>query len=281
MTEMEKAIMHRMPVGACMLFDQNAIQHGKPSPAYVEIDRIKKDERERLQNSIKRVNAEAQEAEPIRPPAKGMTSRSLFGALGIEIPNISVYRYLLALKAVGNKTGAIKVLKERKWITSDRTLYGGSGIIAVSEKAKEAGYVDDAGAITPMAMKMLDPYLLTARQGVNAGSEEHMALMRKVIEMIQNDGDFAFVLPDRESFDVGRLHKSRVKGSWDPYRMTAYEIQTNAVRNEISKCIRKAQENKYELIFVTNSHKVKMQIDDFTRGEFKVLILKPYETSNA
>ncbi len=59
--------------------------------------------------------------------------------------------------------------------------------------------------------------------------------------------------------------------------ITGYEIQTNSIRSEIEQCTGKAQEKGYELVFVTNSNRVKKEIEGMTGRKYKVLVLKPYE----
>ena len=92
--------------------------------------------------------------------------------------------------------------------------------------------------------------------------------------MIQDKGNFAFALRERKVFDVGELKVDpKVKGLWDYYSVTAYEIQTNAIRSEIERCIEKAKEQQTELVFVTNSKKTKDEIERLTNNEYKVLRL--------
>ncbi len=282
MTELEKDILHRMPVGSCLLFDQNAIQGGKPNAAYLEVEMVKKDERNKLKDAIKRVEiSETKVPEPVPRASKGLVSGPLLSAIGLQIPSVSVYRFLLAMRAMGKPSDTIGMLKEKGWVTSSRTLYGGSGVLSLAERAKADGYLTEDSVLTGKALKLVDPHLLVATQGVHAGSETHAALMRKTIEKIQNEGDFAFVLKDKDAFDVGRLHKSREKGAWDPYLITAYEIQTNSIRSEIFQCTNKAEKKGYDLVFVTNSHKVKKEIEEITSSKYKVLIMKPFNALNS
>ncbi|MDE1768317.1 MAG: hypothetical protein KGH62_03030 [Candidatus Micrarchaeota archaeon] len=59
--------------------------------------------------------------------------------------------------------------------------------------------------------------------------------------------------------------------------MTGYEIQTNSIRSEIDKCVKKTSERKYGLKFVTNSKTVKREIEILTNHQFKIIVLEPYE----
>jgi len=52
LSELERSILFRIPVGHALLFDQNAIQNGKPNPAYVEVDVLGKDEGKKLAEGI-------------------------------------------------------------------------------------------------------------------------------------------------------------------------------------------------------------------------------------
>ncbi len=269
-TEIEKAILHRMPVGGAMLFDQNAIQNGQPHPAYIEIDMISREEKNRLRESIKRLDiGNARDSGPSRQPDREMHAviRQL------DIPGVSVYRFLVAFSRTNNLTEAHKMLKNRGWITSKTTIYGTPSKPSLLRRATDSGYFMD-GKLTKKAQELLDSYRIIQRQGVNKGSEEHSGLMKNTIEMIQDNGNFPFVLKERESFDVGELKTdSKIKGLWDYYNVTAYEIQTNAIRSEIERCIEKASGQNTELIFVTNGSKTKEEIERLTDNKYKCLKL--------
>ena len=95
----------------------------------------------------------------------------------------------------------------------------------------------------------MDPERLISRQGGLAGSEEHKGLMRKAILMVQDNGDFAFVNPEKDGFDVGAI-KARTRSAWDVSSLTIYECQTNAIREELEKCEEKAKRLSAKLVFV-------------------------------
>lgn len=270
LTELEKGIMHRMPVGNCMLFDHNAIQNGKPHPAYIEVDRITKEERAKLKDSIKRLDiGKAYDIAPLEKPSKGVhnTIREL------DIPSSSVYRFLVAFDRAKDIAAAHKTLKDKGWITSLTTIYGNKSKPSLMQRATDAGYFRD-GKLTGKAQDVLDPYIMIQKQGNRRGSEEHTGLMKHTIEMIQNSGNFAFVLREREGFDVGELKTDpKIKGMWDYYNVTAYEIQTNAIPSEIYRCMEKAKEQQTELIFVTNSTKTKEEIERLTNNQYGCLKL--------
>ena len=114
---------------------------------------------------------------------------------------------------------------------------------------------------------------------MNKGSEEHKGLMRHTFEMIKSNGNFPFVLSDRESFDIGELKTDpKIKGLWNFYDVTAYEIQTTAIRSEIFRCIEKAKDQNTELIFVTNSKRTKEEIERLTDNQYRCLKLPYSET---
>lgn len=269
-SDIEKGIMHRMPVGGAMLFDQNAIQNGRPHPAYIEIDRIGKDEKNKLKESIKRLDIEsAKVAGPDERPDREM--HAVIRAL--DIPSVSVYRFLVAFNKTRGLTETYKMLKSRGWIKSLTTLYGTKTKPSLEQRAMDSGYFAER-KLTDKARDALDPYRMINKQGNRKGSEEHTGLMKNTIEYIQDRGNFAFVLRERESFDVGELKTDvKIKGLWDYYRVTAYEIQTNAIRSEIERCIDKAKDQDTELIFVTNSTKMKEEIERLTNNQYKCLKL--------
>ncbi len=109
--------------------------------------------------------------------------------------------------------------------------------------------------LTSKGLDVVDPERLIARQGVLAGSEEHKDLMRKKIRMVQGKGDFAFVDSEKDGFDVGAI-TARTRSAWDTGSLTIYECQTNAIREELEKCVEKARMHSAQLIWVTGSGEV-------------------------
>jgi hypothetical protein len=269
-TEVEKSLLHRMLVGSCMLFDQNAIQNGMPHPAFIEVDQITRNEKDKLKESIKRLKID----KAYDFPKDTIPNREMHAVIRqLDIPSVSVYRFLVAFERTKNITEAHAMLKSKKWITSKTTLYGNNSKPSLQQRAIDSGYFAD-GKLTEKAVRLLDPYLLIQKQGANKGSEEHVSLMQNTIRMIQDTGNFAFVLKEREAFDVGELQTDvKVKGLWDYYRVNAYEIQTNAIKSEIIRCMEKAKDQDTDLIFVTNSQKTKEEIERLTNNEYKCLKL--------
>ncbi len=269
-TEVEKALLHRMPVGSCMLFDQNAIQNGMPHPAFIEVDKLDKHEKDRIKESIKQLDIK----KAYDFPPENRPDREMHAVIRqLDIPSVSVYRFLIAFDRTKNITEAHKMLKSKGWIKSETTIYGNKSKPSLEQRAVDSGYFMD-GKLTQKATELLDPYRMIQKQGANMGSEEHTGLMKHTIEMIQNNGNYAFALRERESFDVGELKTDvKVKGLWDYYNVTAYEVQTNAIKSEIERCVEKAKDQSTGLVFVTNSKKTKDEIERLTDKQYKCLKL--------
>ncbi len=267
-TEIEKGILHRIPTGSCMLFDQNAIQNGNPHPAYLEIDQISKYEKNKLKDSIKRVPI----GKPIDPNSARLESQGVHKIVReLEIPSVSIYRFLVAFERTKNITDAHIMLKKKGWITSRTTLYGTLSKPSLQQRAIDSGYFIN-GKLSQKALDLLDPDKMIRKQGMNKGSEEHVGLMIETIRMIQDNGNYPFVLKERESFDVGELRTDmKIKGLWDYYNVTAYEIQTNSIKSEIDRCVEKAKDQNTELIFVTNSSRTRDEIGRLTDDKYKIM----------
>ena len=70
------------------------------------------------------------------------------GALkGLDIPSVAVYRFMVALDRAKSLTGAYRLLKEKGWITSDATIYGGSGKPSILARAAGSGYATQEGKL--------------------------------------------------------------------------------------------------------------------------------------
>ena len=122
------------------------------------------------------------------------------------------------------------------------------------------------GRLTERSLEILDTERLIARQGVLAGSEEHKELMRKTIRMIQDNGNFAFVTREKDSFDVGEI-RSRKRNLWDLEDLTVYECQTNAIKEEIEKGVDRAKSLNARLIWVVGVDEVAEGIRDISGGD--------------
>jgi len=265
LSDLEKSILFRIPVGHALLFDQNAIQNGKPNPAYIEIDVVKKDERKKLAEEIKRLDVKGNyDIHSELKPGKGVHNI----IRKIEIPSVSVYRFLIAFDRTKNLTEAYKMLRAKGWITSLTTIYGNKSKPSLEQRATDSGYYSD-GKLTQKAFNILEPYKMIQKQGNRKGGEEHTGLMENTIKMVQDKGNYAFVMEEREAFDVGELKVDpKIKGMWNYYDIAAYEIQTNAIKSEIDRCIEKAKEQNTELVFITNSKKTKGEIERLTENKY-------------
>jgi hypothetical protein len=279
MSDIETSLLFRMPKGNCFLFDQNAIQGGKAHPAYIEVDRITKQEMEKLASSIARAEIggiPVPKQETTLLPKRASDNNSI--TQGLRIPPVSVYRFLVAMHRTSSNTAeAIKFLKEKRLITSDSTIYGGKKQPSLIERAKDGGYINEEEKLTDNALQVIDPGYLVSKQGARKGGEDHQAIMRRIIEIEQDNGNFAFVLSDKEGFDVGVIvPDKRTKGVWNYGLIRTYEVQTTAIRSEIDRCIEKSKEYNTELIFATNSLKVKKEIGQMAMDRYKVLKISPY-----
>ena len=190
----------------------------------------------------------------------------------LDKPALAVYRFMVALSRGQTPKGAYRILKEKKWITSDATIYGGAGKLSILSRAKSDGYVNEKGDLTQRGTDILDPEHWIAKQGVLAGSEEHKDLMRKTIRIIQDNGSYAYVPPEKDSFDVGEI-KAKTKSTWDLEHLTIYECQTNAIKEELDKCVAKSRKLNAELVFVVGSEELANQIRESTGNIYKVIVI--------
>ena len=69
---------------------------------------------------------------------------------------------------------------------------------------------------------------------------------------IHDNGDFAFTPSRKDSFDAGEL-KAKGKSIWDFERLTVYECQTNAIKDEIEKGILHQRPNGASLVWVAST----------------------------
>ncbi len=277
MTELEKDILYRMPVGSCFLFDSNAIQKGKSNPAFVQIEKTSNVERRKLSGMIEKVEMKvykAKEHAKIYNTTHVEKSANTSVQQPQHVPEVSVYRFLIAMTKCDNKEAAIRMLREKRWVSSTSTLYGNTRKPSITQRAESAGYLNRNGKLTEKAMKIVNPTLMINAQGMNAGGQLHRELMKKTIEMIQDKGNYAFVPEARNSFDVGELIPvPKVKTVWSNSNLTVYEIQTDAEKIHIDRCIKKAKTNKAKLVIVTNNQKIKEELDRQTNRGFTCIIL--------
>jgi hypothetical protein len=270
----ESAYMRGAAQGEMLLFDRGAAQKGQWWSEYVKASPLVPGEIQALA-SAGEAYAPRRIAEPEMPIETQDGSRSAQesqpGLLkGLDIPSVAVYRFLVALQRAGNLQGAYRILREKGWITSKATLYGGLGKPSLLVRAQSGGYVTGDGKLTERSLQMLDPERLIARQGVLSGSEEHKGLMRKTIAMVQDKGSYAFVPGGRDGSDVGEI-RAKSKSAWDTAQVFAYECQTNALKEEIEKCIARA--NGTGVTFVIPSEELKERIAEIGGGKHETIVV--------
>ena len=117
---------------------------------------------------------------------------------------------------------------------------------------------------------MVDPERIIARQGIYSGSEEHKELMRRTIRMIQDRGGFAFTTSEKDGFDVGEL-RAKMKRIWNYDEPMIYECQTNAMPDEVNKCVERANRIGADMVFVANSGEIAGAIQEAARMQCIVL----------
>ncbi|MEM3245777.1 MAG: DUF87 domain-containing protein, partial [Candidatus Micrarchaeaceae archaeon] len=118
LSEIEMAIMHRMPKGYAFVFDEQALQRGSVHPAFMRILPLEGYEKERLAAQIKRLNVAGYALQERKEKAKGERKSSAYATM----PDVSLYRFLVAVHRNKSANAAIKWLKERKLVVSNRTL---------------------------------------------------------------------------------------------------------------------------------------------------------------
>ena len=88
-------------------------------------------------------------------------------------------------------------------------------------------------------------------------------------------------MKNREAFDIGVIvSDKKIKGVWNYNKVKTYEVQTTAIKSEVDRCIEKSKEHNNELIFATNSNKVKSEIESMTMDGYKVVKISPYPEIN-
>lgn len=270
----EKAYINAAAQGELLLFDRGRMQAGEPHPEYVKVRALGEAEERRLAGAGN-AYAPGRINEPEMPievyseeggEVEGTDDSESKGVLrGLDIPSVVIYRFMAALMRAGNLKGAYRMLKEKGWVTSDTTIYGNKSKPSILGRAQNGGYVTPEGKLTSKGLEVVDADRLIARQGIYAGSEEHKELMRKTIAMIQDKGNYAFTLGDKDAFDVGEI-EAKTKSVWDLERLKIYECQTNAIREEVEKCAEKARALKAGLVWIVGDERV-MESIKLVRGE--------------
>ncbi len=93
-----------------------------------------------------------------------VASGAVLGAIGIQMPEVSICRFMVTMDRAGSIKAAQKMVLERKWISSNRTIYGGSGVVPIAERLKDAGYMDGNDRLTGKVMNIVNPSRMVERQ---------------------------------------------------------------------------------------------------------------------
>jgi hypothetical protein len=177
---------------------------------------------------------------------------------------------MIAIERTSSITEAYAMLKEKGWLTSLASLYGGKSKPSILARTISSGYMNQEGRLTEKGIEVVSPERIIAKQGIYSGSEEHKQPMRKAIRMIQDKGNLAFTLSNKDSFDVGEL-KAKMKRIWDFENPVTYECQTNAIAEEVSKCIERSRKLGADMAFVANSDEIAKAIQESTQRQCIVL----------
>ncbi len=270
----ESAYLKAADQGEMLLFDRGMAQKGQLWPNYIKVRSLSKNESALLAAKFKTyVPSTIYESEmPIEmhdngsygPGPMKTGKEGIFK--GLDIPSVAVYRFMIAIERTKTITEAYAMLKGKGWLTSLASLYGGKSKPSILARAVSSGYVSQNGKLTEKGLEVINSERIIAKQGIYSGSEEHKQLMRKTILMIQDNGNFAFTLTDKDSFDIGEL-KAKTKSSWDFENITAYECQTNAIEKELRKCIVRTKKFGANIIFVVNNSEMAILIDKMTENK--------------
>lgn len=76
---------------------------------------------------------------------------------------------------------------------------------------------------------------------------------------------------------MGSIAVAGRRGAWNHSRLHAFEVQTNSIKSEVERCVERSREGKYQLTFVTNSSRVKVEIERQVGNAYKVIKIKPYK----
>ena len=270
----EESYLKAAGQGEMLLFDRGMAQKGQLWPEYVKVSPLSDAEATALalkfSAHIPKTILEPQMPIEMHADMHAQETRTPALLAGLDIPSVAVYRFMIAIHRTGNLTKAYEMLREKGWLTSLASLYGGKSKPSILARAASFGYVSQEGSLTEKGLKVVDPERLIAKQGIYSGSEEHKELMRRTIRMIQDGGNFAFTLSDKDSFDVGEL-KAKMKRIWDYERLVIYECQTNAIGEEIIKCAERAKNLGAGMVFVVNNYDIAKAIEKVSDYKYVVL----------
>ena len=272
----ESALLKGAAQGEMLLMDRGAAQKGSWWHDYVKVQALS----DREIGALAEKNPAFEPAaisEPEMPiemhdagtePVQG-TNRNVLK--DIDMPSVPVYRFMVCLARMGDIPKAYRMLRDKSWLTSKASIYGGLGKPGILDRAKSLGYVAETGELAAKGINVIDPDRLIEKQGVLAGGEEHKNLMKKAILAIQDGGNFAFTTSDRDGFDVGEI-KAKTRSAWDSGRLTIYECQTNAIKEEVEKSAAKAKKLNANLIFAVPTAELAKTISSEVGSGYEVMV---------
>ena len=255
--EFESAYLKAADQGEMLLLDRGMAQKGQLWPDYIKVSPLSAAESSALAAKFK-AYVPSTISEPEMPIEMrnngsypcGSQKDSIFK--GLDIPSVAVYRFMIAIERTSSITQAYAMVKEKGWLTSLASLYGGKSKPSILARAISSGYISQEGALTEKGLGVVNTERIIAKQRIYSGSEEHKDLMRKKIREVQDRGNFAFTLSSKDSFDVGEL-RAKMKRLWNFDELVVYECQTNALREELEKAIEKSKKLNAQLVFVVPS----------------------------
>jgi hypothetical protein len=277
--EFESAYLKAADQGEMLLFDRAMAQKGQLWPEYIKVSPLSGEESVMLASRFRAYTPDTiHEPEmPIEMHDNGSSGyeahktgkNGIFD--GVDIPSVAIYRFMIAIDRKGSVKEAYAMLKERGWLTSLASLYGGKRKPSILTRAISSGYVTQEGKLSEKGLAVINPERIIAKQGIYSGSEEHKELMRRTILMIQDRGSFAFTTSEKDSFDVGELG-AKMKKIWDYEGLVVYECQTNALHEELNKCIERARRFDVRMEFIANNREIAKAIEESTGLPCTVLL---------
>ena len=274
----ESAYLKAAGQGEMLLFDRAKAQKGQLWPDYIRVMPLSAGESAALASASRayvpytihepEMPIEMHDSGNYASEARKTGKNGIFA--GLDIPSVAVYRFMIAIDRKGSVTGAYAMLREKGWLTSLASLYGGKRKPSILARAISSGYVTQEGRLAEKGLEVVDPERIIARQGIYSGSEEHKELMRRTIRMIQDRGGFAFTTSEKDGFDVGELG-AKMKRIWNYDEPMIYECQTNAMPDEVNKCVERANRIGADMVFVANSGEIAGAIQEAARMQCIVL----------
>ena len=290
----EQAYMKNAAQGEMLLFDRGRAQEGAWHSEYVKVEPLSNSEMQALSSdNVMHMPARIEEPEmPIEVNDAGTNPgiaeysehkvqqpKRVSLKLPDDLPTPALYAGLLAIynnpKATLNEL--IEYIKSRGWFTSPNTLYGSkakpgifTNLVAKGMVRKEKkGY-----RIMESGMKWVDPDMIMANQADKLGSEEHKRLMRKAIQILQEQFRIAIVGREKHSFDIlGVPVNAKKPGLWDVSSAKGYEVQTSARSDSVKENAGKAYRYGIPIVWISDNKEVLGILEKITRGQDEYMII--------